>query len=112
MDCVWVDGVGVGLAESGGSLREKKTLRNANINERSQARSLLPGHGTFSISKVGLWRLAAVGGGWRRLVVGDWGLAVAGGWQRLAVGGGWWLAVCGPWWRSLSAVLRKNNSGF
>ena len=40
---------------------------------------------------VGGWRLVAVGGGWRRLVVGDWWL--------VAVGSGWRLAVgrCGGW---------------
>ena len=63
------------------------SLRNASIDERSQARSPLPGHGTLSTSKVGSWRLA-VGGGWQ--------LAVGGGWQRLAVGGCW----------SLGAVLK------
>ena len=70
------------------SLRgKKKDLRNANRNERSRGRSLLPGHGTFSNSKVGGWRLA-VGGGWRRLVVGGWWLGGVGGWWGLAVGSG------------------------
>ena len=42
----------------------------------SRGRSLLHGHGTFSTSKVGGWRLA-VGGGWRRLAVGGpWGLSL------------------------------------
>ena len=39
-------------------------LRNDNRHERSQGRPLLPGHGTFSTSKVGGWQLV-VGGGWR-----------------------------------------------
>ena len=78
----------VSRATSGGgggggvSLREKKKEGcNANRNERSQGRSVLHGHGTFSTSKVG---------GWLRLAVGSWRLvAVGSGWQRLAVGG-WW----------------------
>ena len=76
--------------------RGKKRLRNANINERSRGRCLLPGHGTFCTSKVGAWRLAVVGGG--------------RGW-RLVVGGGWRLAVGGPWGRSSRAGLskKKNN---
>ena len=39
-----------------------KDLRNANRNERSRARSLLHGHGTFSTSKVGGWQRLAVRG--------------------------------------------------
>ena len=50
---------------------KKKRVRNANSPERSQGRSLLHVHGTFSTSKVGDWRLA-VGGGWRLAVVGGW----------------------------------------
>ena len=69
----------------GRSLRGNHYLRTANRN----------GHGTFSASKVGGWRLAvgewAVGGWW--LVVGEW--AVGGWW--LVVGG--WLLVVGCWWR-------------
>ena len=56
---------------------------------------------------VGGWRLATVGGGWRRLVVGDWWLmAVGSGWRlvvgrhwRLAAVGGWRLVAVGGWWR-------------
>ena len=59
---------------------------------------------------VGDWRLVAVGGGWRRLMVGDWWLMAvgsgwrlaAGDWWRLAVGGWWQLVVGGCW--SLGAV--------
>ena len=65
-------------------------LRTASRNGRSRGRSLLRGPGTFSISKVGGWRLVAVGG---------W---------RLAVGGGWRLAAVGAW-LSLRAVLHKKN---
>ena len=80
-------------------VKQKKNIRNANRNERSRGRSLPPGHGTFSTSKVGgWWRLAAVGG-W-------WGLAV-GGWRLVAVGSGWRLQrlEVGGWW-SLEAVLK------
>ena len=48
---------------------------------------------------VGDWRLVAVGGGWRRLVLGDWWLmavAVVGGW-RWVVAGGWRLVAVGGW---------------
>ena len=51
-----------GLSFWGG--KKKKRVRNANRNERSRGRSLLTGHGTFSTSKVGGWRLVAVGGPW------------------------------------------------
>ena len=68
--------------QRGLSLRgAKKDLRNANRNERSHGRSLLHGHGNFSTSKIGGWRLVAVDGGW-------W-LAVAGLWRLAAVGSGW-----------------------
>ena len=44
-----------------------------------------------------VWRLVAVGGGWRRLVLGDrWLVAVGSGWQ-LAVGRRWRLAAVGGW---------------
>ena len=85
----WKRGGGAGLSFRG----ERKSSRNANIKERPRGRSLLHGHGTFSTSKVGGWRLAV--GGW-------WGLAAICGWQ-LVVGGGWRLPV-GGWW-SLGAVL-------
>ena len=52
-----------------GERKEKKKVRNAHRNERSQGRSLLRGHGTFSTSNVGGWRLAVVGG-WRLVVPG------------------------------------------
>ena len=68
----------------------KGDLCNANRNERSQGRSLLRGHGTFSISKVGGWRSVAVGG-----------------WQLAAVGGGWCLAVGGPLGLSFRAFLNR-----
>ena len=42
-----------------------QSIRNTNMNERSRGRHLLHGHGTFSTSKVGGWRLVAVGGWWR-----------------------------------------------
>ena len=45
---------------------------NANRNELSRGRSLLPGHGTFSTEEVGGWRLVAVGSGWRVAVGGWW----------------------------------------
>ena len=68
-------------------------------NERSRGRSLLPGHGTFSTSKVGGWQLVAVGG-WRLVGVdGWWGLTVGGGWQRLVVGRWWGLTVGSGWQR-------------
>ena len=63
----------------------KKSLRNASINEHLWGRNLLHGHGTFSTSKVGGWRLV-VGGSWQLEVGGGWQLVVDGGW-RLAVGG-------------------------
>ena len=87
--------------------QKKKDLRNANQNERLRRRSLLHGHGTFSTSKVGGWRLA-VGGSWRRLVVGGWQLVVDGG---LAVRGWWRLSVGfgGPWGLSLRAVRSKKK---
>ena len=75
-----------GGGQQGGVLKEakKKNLRNANIDERSRARSLLTGHGTLSTSKVGSWRLV-VGGGWQLAVGGWWRLAVSG-WRLVAVG--------------------------
>ena len=76
-------------------------------------RSLLPGHGTFSTSKVGgWWRLVAVGGGWRLVAVGGgwWQLvAVGGGWWRLVAVGGWRLAVGGPLGLYFRAVLHKKK---
>ena len=71
----------IGLRYTGLSLSGKKDLRNANRNEHSRGRSLLPGHGTFSTSKVGGWRLAVIGGWWRLVVPveGVWRLAVGGG---------------------------------
>ena len=90
---------------------QKKRVRNINRNERSRARSVLHGHGTFSTSKVGGWRLVIVG--WWRLVVGSWRVVPFGGWWQLAAVGGWQLAVGGPWGLSLKAVLnKKKNSGF
>ena len=84
-----------GLSSRG---KKKKTrLRNANRNVRSRGCSLLHGHRTFSTSKVGGWRLVAVGG-WRRLA------AVGGGWRLVAVGG-WRLAV-GSWQLVVGAVLK------
>ena len=44
-------------------------LCNANINERLRGRSLLPGHGTCSTSKVGGWWRLAVGGWWQLVLV-------------------------------------------
>ena len=75
-------------------------LRNTNRNEGSRGRSLLPGLGTFSTSKVGgWWRLVAVGGGWWRLVTfGGWRLVAAGGWRFVVPGG-----------LSLRAVLGKQK---
>ena len=61
-----------------GGLEKGKSLRNANINERSRVRSLPPGHETFSTSKAGGWRLA-VGGGWQLAAVGGWRLVVPEG---------------------------------
>mmetsp|Transcript_65444 Transcript_65444/g.108882 ORF Transcript_65444/g.108882 Transcript_65444/m.108882 type:complete len:220 (-) Transcript_65444:1613-2272(-) len=59
-----------------GEGKKKKRVCSANRNERSRGRSLLRGHGTFSTSKVGGWRLA-VGGGWWRLAFGGcWGLSL------------------------------------
>ena len=46
-------------------------VRNANRNERSRGRSLLHGHGAFSTSELGGWRLVAVCG-WRQLAAGSW----------------------------------------
>ena len=87
------DGRGTRVHEGG---KKRKKVRNANRNERSQGRSLLRGHGTFSTSKVG---------GWRQLKAGGWWLVASGGWQ-LAVDGG-------PWGLSLRAVLNKHKiSGF
>ena len=57
-------------------------LHNANRNEGSWGRSLLHGHGTFSTSKVGGWRLAAVDG-WRLAAGGCWRLTAVGGWWSL-----------------------------
>ena len=99
---------------------KKKDLRNANRNECSRGRSLLPGHGAFSTSKAGGWQLVAVGsgwrlavgGGWQRLAVGGWWRLAVGGWRLVAVGSGWRLAVGGDWrlavggWLSLGAVLK------
>ena len=59
--------------------KQKKDVRNANRNEHSRGRSLLPGHGTFST-----WRLVAVGSGWW-LVVGGGQLVALGSWRQLAV---------------------------
>ena len=88
-----------------GVRKGKKSLRGANMNERSRGRFLLPGHGTFSPSKVGRWRLA-VGGGWRRLAVGDWWLVGVGGWRLVTVGSGWRLAVGGSWRLAVSGWRR------
>ena len=61
-----------------------RRVRTANRNERSRGRSLLHGHGTFSTSKAGGWRLA-VGGCWR-LAVGGWRLLAVGGWRLVVPG--------------------------
>ena len=85
-----------------GVLNGNKSLRNTNINKRSQGRSLLPGCGTFSTSKVGGWQLA-IGGWWQLAVGGSWRLAVGGGWPLTV--GGWWRLAVGGWW-SLGVVLK------
>ena len=92
------------VSAAGGVLKEnKKNLHNENINERSRGRSLLPGHGTFSTSKVGGWRRLAVGG-WRRLAVGGWWLVRVSGWRLVVVGSGWWSLG-----RSLRAILNEKK---
>ena len=80
-------GLGRGILLQGVLKGGRESGRNANTNERSRGCSPLPGHGTISTSKVGGWRLVAVGRGWQ-------------------------LAVGGPWGRSLRAVHNKKNSGF
>ena len=71
---------------------DEGTKRGTNINERSRGHCLLPGHETFSTSKVG---------GWWLVVGGDWRLMVSGGWR-----GGWWLAI-GGWWGLAHRSLRQ-----
>ena len=79
----WGPGMRLFTGEGGGGRavsfrKERKDLRDANRNEHLRGCSLLHGHGTFSTSKVGAWRL---------MVGGDWRLAVG---RLVAVGGGWW----------------------
>ena len=66
--------------------------------------ALLHGHGTFSSSKVGGWRLVAVGGGWWLVGLSGWRFVAVGSSWRLAVGGGWRFEVVGGW--SLGAILK------
>ena len=91
-----------GSAAQGSACGERKSLGNANRNERSRGRSLPHGQdmGRTQNHRNSTEQWLADGGGWRLVAVGGWRLVAVGGW-RLALGG---------WW-SLGAVLNKKNGG-